>query len=278
MARAKNLKFTVLPSSLAIRTDPNLLRRVVQNLVSNAIKYTTSGKVLVGVRRTGGHAFIQVLDSGIGIPASKFRTVFKEFARLDEGARTAPGLELGLSIVDRISRVLSHPVELQSTPGRGTSFKVRVPVDVAASRHVADKPAAVPVSDEPLRGLRVLCIDNEPKILDGMRLLLSGWGCAVTLAESVAAVEALAAAEPPAIDAVIADYHLDDGTGIAAISRLRAAACREIPALLVTADRTPDVRVEAERDNILVQNKPVRPASMRAWLTQFSAMERTAAE
>ncbi|WP_337181297.1 PAS domain-containing hybrid sensor histidine kinase/response regulator [Shinella sp.] len=279
IARAKNLKFTVLSSSLAIRTDPNLLRRVVQNLVSNAIKYTNSGKVLVGVRRKGGHAFIQVLDSGIGIPSSKFRTVFKEFARLDEGARTAPGLGLGLSIVDRISRVLSHPVELQSTPGRGTSFKVRVPIDMAASRHVADKPAVVPVVDEPLKGLRVLCIDNEPKILDGMRLLLSGWGCTVTLAESVAGVEALVAAEPlPAIDAVIADYHLDDGTGIAAIGKLRAALGRAVPALLVTADRTPDVRAEAERDKILVQNKPVRPGSMRAWLTQLSTMQRDAAE
>jgi signal transduction histidine kinase len=278
IALAKNLKFTVLSSSLAIRTDPNLLRRVVQNLVSNAIKYTNSGKVLVGVRRAGDHAFIQVLDSGIGIPASKFRTVFKEFARLDEGARTAPGLGLGLSIVDRISRVLSHPVELQSTPGHGTSFKVRVPVDVAASRHVADKPAVVPASDEPLRGLRVLCIDNEPKILDGMRLLLSGWGCTVTLAESAAAVEALVAAGPPALDAVIADYHLDDGTGLAAIATLRAALGREVPALLVTADRTPDVRAEAERGNIAVQTKPVRPASMRAWLTQFSALAREAAE
>lgn len=278
VARAKNLKFTVLPSSIAIRTDPNLLRRVIQNLVSNAIKYTTSGKVLVGVRRAGDHAFIQVLDSGIGIPASKFRTVFKEFARLDEGARTAPGLGLGLSIVDRISRVLSHPVELQSTPGHGTSFKVRVPVDLAASRHVADKPAAMPASDEPLRGLRVLCIDNEPKILDGMRLLLSGWGCTVTLAESASAVEALVAAGPPALDAVIADYHLGDGTGLAATATLRAALGREVPALLVTADRTPDVRAEAERGNIAVQTKPVRPASMRAWLTQFSALAREAAE
>jgi CheY-like chemotaxis protein len=153
-----------------------------------------------------------------------------------------------------------------------------VPVDAAASRHVADKPAVVPAIDEPLRGLGVLCIDNEPKILDGMRLLLSGWGCTVTLAESVAAVEALVAAGAPAIDAVIADYHLDDGTGIAAIGRLRATLGREIPALLVTADRTPDVRAEAERDNILVQNKPVRPASMRAWLTQLSTTAREAAE
>ena len=277
MARAKNLKFTVVPSSLAIRTDPNLLRRVVQNLVSNAIKYTNSGKVLVGVRRRGGEAVIQVLDSGIGIPASKFRTVFKEFARLDEGMRTAPGLGLGLSIVDRISRVLSHPVELQSTPGRGTSFKVRAPIDTAASRHVADKRPALPVSDEPLRGLKVVCIDNEPKILDGMRLLLSGWGCAVTLADSVAAADALAAGGLTP-DAIIADYHLDDGTGIEAIARLRAALGRKVPALLVTADRTPEVRAAAERGDILLQNKPVRPASMRAWLTQLSTMEREAAE
>jgi CheY-like chemotaxis protein len=109
-----------------------------------------------------------------------------------------------------------------------------------------------------------------------MRLLLSGWGCRVTLAESVAAVEMLAA--NGAVDAVIADYHLDDGTGIAAIGKLRAALGSEIPALLVTADRTPDVRAEAERDNILVQNKPVRPASMRAWLTQLSTTQREAAE
>jgi CheY-like chemotaxis protein len=100
----------------------------------------------------------------------------------------------------------------------------------------------------------------------------------VTLAESAAAVEALVAAGPPALDAVIADYHLDDGTGLAAIATLRAALGREVPALLVTADRTPDVRAEAERGNIAVQTKPVRPASMRAWLTQFSALAREAAE
>ena len=98
------------------------------------------------------------------------------------------------------------------------------------------------------------------------------------VADSVAAVEALVSGDPPAVEAVIADYHLDDGTGISAIGKLRAALDREVPALLVTADRTPDVRAEAERDNILVQNKPVRPASMRAWLTQFSALQREAAE
>src|SRR5690606_1313389 len=106
IAREKNLKRVVMPTSLSVRSDPNLLRRLVQNLVSNAIKYTTSGRVLVGARRNGKHVVIQVMDSGIGIPASKFKTVFKEFARLDEGIRAAAGLGLGLSIVDRIARVL----------------------------------------------------------------------------------------------------------------------------------------------------------------------------
>ena len=174
VARAANLELTVMPTSLTVRTDPNLLRRLVQNLVSNAIKYTLTGKVLVGVRREGGDAVIQVLDSGIGIPASKFRTVFKEFARLDEGAKTAAGLGLGLSIVDRISRVLNHSVDLQSKPGKGTRFRVRMPIDrtVANSAKAA---ASEPIrTAEPLHGLRVLCIDNEPLILEGMKLLLKG--------------------------------------------------------------------------------------------------------
>ncbi|MCF3643169.1 hybrid sensor histidine kinase/response regulator [Rhizobium sp. TRM95111] len=277
MARTKNLSFKVVPSSLVVRTDPNLLRRLVQNLVSNAIKYTNTGKIVVGVRRRGTAAHIQVVDSGIGIPASKFRTVFKEFARLDEGARTAPGLGLGLSIVDRISRVLGHPVDLQSVPGRGTSFKVRVPVDESAARLKAETPPPV-AKAEALTGLRVVCIDNEPKILDGMRVLLSGWGCEVTLADSLAATETLAATDLQKPHAIIADYHLGDGTGIEAIAALRASLGTGIPALLITADRTPEVRAEADRNDIAMQNKPVRPASMRAWLSQLSVAGRVAAE
>jgi signal transduction histidine kinase len=131
IAREKNLKLVVMPTSLRVRSDPNLLRRLVQNLVSNAIKYTITGKVLVGARRRGNQVIIQVMDSGIGIPPSKFRTVFKEFARLDEGAKTASGLGLGLSIVDRIARVLSHPVELHSTHGKGTDFRIVMPRDMS---------------------------------------------------------------------------------------------------------------------------------------------------
>ena len=278
IAREKKLKLVVVPTSLHVRSDPNLLRRLIQNLVSNAIKYTLSGKVLVGARRQGNQVIIQVLDSGIGIPSSKFRTIFKEFARLDEGARTAAGLGLGLSIVDRISRVLSHPVSLHSIPGRGTDFRVRMPLDLSVP--AAAPASALPAGDtasQTLKGFRVLCIDNEPKILEGMQLLISGWGCEVKTAASLAeANERLTVDGTP--DLIVADYHLDSGDGIEAIRALRAFFKADIPALLLTADRSVEVRAEAERHTIAVQHKPVKPAALRAYLTQVSGLKRAAAE
>ncbi|AYC99553.1 PAS domain-containing hybrid sensor histidine kinase/response regulator [Neorhizobium sp. NCHU2750] len=279
MAREKNLKFVVMPSSLKVMSDGNLLRRLVQNLVSNAIKYTISGKVIVGARRRGDKVVIDVLDSGIGIPQSKFRTVFKEFARLEDGARTASGLGLGLSIVDRLSRMLSHPVHLSSTPGRGTVFRVEIARDLAGSQAATAKSRRErPKPANPLGGLRILCIDNEPKILEGMALLITGWGCTVGQATSADDVAAITARREPAPDVVIADYHLDDTTGIEAILSLRAHYNADIPALMITADRTPEVRAEAERHGIAVQHKPVKPAAIRAFLTQAAGLRRIAAE
>lgn len=279
MAREKDLKFVVMPTSLKVVSDANLLRRLVQNLVSNAIKYTVSGKVIVGARRRGDKVIIEVLDSGIGIPSSKFRTVFKEFARLEDGARTASGLGLGLSIVDRLSRMLSHPVQLASQPGRGTTFRVEIPRDLSAPNAAAarirrerTKPANV------LNGLRVLCIDNEPQILEGMGLLITGWGCTVGQARSLAEIDTIIKGREPPPDVVIADYHLDDGYGIEAILALRSHYQAAIPAMMITADRTPEVRAEAERHGIAVQHKPVKPAAIRAYLTQSAGLRRVAAE
>ena len=279
MAREKNLTFVVMPTSLRVRSDANLLRRLVQNLVSNAIKYTISGKVLVGARRHGGRVSIEVHDSGIGIPAAQFETVFKEFARLDEGAKTATGLGLGLSIVDRISRVLDHPVQLASRPGRGTIFRVDLPLDASVARpaKASERPERRKRS-QPLTGLRVLCIDNEPKILEGMALLITGWGCTVREAQSITALDEIIRSGEPAPDIIIADYHLDDGDGIAAIQSLRAAYEADVPALLITADRSADVRNEAEKHGISLQHKPVRPAALRAYLTQIAGLRRLAAE
>jgi Na+/proline symporter/signal transduction histidine kinase len=275
IAREKGLELRVLPTKLTVRSDATLLRRLVQNLVSNAIKYTPSGKVLVGARRVGASAVIQVVDSGIGIPQSKFSTVFKEFVRLDEGARAASGLGLGLSIVDRIARVLEHPVELKSREGHGTDFRVVIPLAEPQAANAAPAAPQADMRQTALTGLSVLCIDNEPSILDGMGLLLRGWGCAADTALSAAAALSREGLARP--DIIIADYHLDDGTGIQAISSLRARFGTDIPAVLITADRTPEVRGEAETQGISIMQKPVKPASLRAYLARAAALSRPAA-
>ena len=276
IAQEKGLKLVFMPTSLALRSDRRLLRRVLQNLVSNAIKYTPNGKVLVGCRRRGAQVAVEVLDTGLGIPQSKQKTVFREFQRLDQGARVARGLGLGLSIVQRIARALDHGLTLESTPGRGTRFTVLVPraaplpamTTGAAPRHA---PAGQ------LAGLKLLVIDNEPAILDGMKRLLEGWGCRVTTAASLDEALPLVGkkSEP---DVVIADYHLDHGNGLTAISALRVRAARTpLPAILLTADRTPHVREAAAALEVHLLNKPLKPGALRALLAQWRAT-RLAAE
>lgn len=275
IAREKGLGLTFVPSSLTVRSDRRLLRRLLQNLISNAIKYTPKGRVLIGARHRGGHLALEVWDTGLGIPASKQRIVFREFQRLDTGAKAARGLGLGLSIVERIGRVLKHAVTLTSEVGRGSVFRVEVPV-------VAALPASVTAPEPPkppatvLSGLSVLVIDNEPAILEGMRLLLSGWGCDVWTASGPESAQAVLGehARPPEV--IVADYHLDDGDGLELIGTLRQSLRVDTPAVLVTADRTLAVRDAATAMNVHVLNKPLKPAALRALLTQWRAMKAAA--
>ena len=275
IAREKNLDLRILPSGLSVRSDRRLLRRLLQNLVSNAIKYTRAGKVLVGVRKRGGKVVIEVFDTGIGIPESKQKLIFMEFHRLDDGAREARGLGLGLSIVERIARVLNHPVSLRSTAGAGSRFSLSVPL--AATVPVLAEPAPPPPAPGALDGLHVLAIDNEPQILDGMRVLLTGWGCQVTIAHDPleAARKTTEAGQQP--DVLIVDYHLDEGTGVEAVVQLRWRFGAELPAILITADRSQAVRAEAADKTIDLLNKPVKPAALRALLSRLR-LTRTAAE
>jgi Na+/proline symporter/signal transduction histidine kinase/ActR/RegA family two-component response regulator len=276
IARERGLKLTFVTSSRTIRSDRRLLRRLLQNLVSNAIKYTPSGRVLVGARRRGGRLVLEVWDTGLGIPPSKQKVVFREFLRLDQGAKVARGLGLGLSIVERIGRVLEHGVTLSSEPGRGSVFRVSVPVVAAPAHDVAplDAPRA-PLTQ--LMGLRVLAVDNEPAILEGMRALLSGWGCEVLLSADLES--ALAAIRVSGIvpDVIVADYHLDEGNGLDVIKTLRWTLKTDFPAVLLTADRTSSVRGAAAAAAVHLLNKPVKPAALRALLAQWRA-SRVAAE
>src|SRR5271157_1230454 len=276
LARAKGLDLIFVPTTLAVRTDRRLMRRLLQNLISNALKYTLTGRVLVGCRRVRGAARIEVWDTGLGIPPEHERAVFAEFRRLDQGARVARGLGLGLSIVERLGRVLEHPVGLRSRLGKGSVFFVTAPLGRAATEARAEPGSPEPIAaGEPLNGLKVLAIDNEPRVLEGMRILLSRWGCVVATAHGLG--EAMATlAEFGAPDVIIADYHLDSGDGVAAIRALREHFGRSIAAILATADRSPEVRDEAARADVLVMNKPLKPAPLRAQLTRYSAMREAA--
>lgn len=276
LASNKGLELRVLSSKTWVRSDRRLLRRVLQNLVSNAIKYTPEGAVLLGQRRQGNMVAIQVLDTGPGIPANKQALIFKEFQRLDDTAAGVRGLGLGLSIVERVGRVLGHGIHLDSTPGRGSTFAVTVP-RVASRRPVAVEFAPTP-SPGSLAGMYVLCLDNEPAVLTGMESLLDGWGCRVlTAASAEAALEALSrhAGRP---DAILADYHLDAGTGVEAIANLRAAIGIDVPAVIITADHSPEVQREVRVRGVRLLRKPLKAAALRAILSQYALRRSAAAE
>ena len=267
VARDKGLELTIVPCSLTVRSDRRLLARLLQNLVSNAIKYTARGRVLVGCRRGENQLRIAVYDTGLGIPVAKQELIFEEFRRLDEGARQAKGLGLGLSIVERLGRVLEHPVNLVSTPGSGSMFSVEVLIAAPVARAVR-KPSAAPVGGQRLKGLTVICIDNEQRILDGMRPLLSGWGCEVFTENSARAAIRLLSRVGSVPDILLVDYHLDDGNGLDAAKSLRSKFGKDLPAILITADRSPQVRDAARERDISVLYKPVKPATLRALMAQ----------
>jgi CheY-like chemotaxis protein len=219
---------------------------------------------------------LEVWDTGLGIPASKQRIVFREFQRLDQGAKVARGLGLGLSIVQRIARVLDHPIALTSKPGHGSVFSIELPIVAALPVSAApDERPRIPAA--PLAGLRVLAVDNEPTILEGMRTLMNGWGCRVTTASDLrSALDAIRTTRGTP-DVVIADFHLDEGDGLDVIRSLRWQMRSDLPAILITADRSPTVRDDAAAMNVHLLNKPVKPAALRALLAQWRA-SRVAAE
>ncbi|HZT49473.1 MAG TPA: PAS domain-containing hybrid sensor histidine kinase/response regulator [Hyphomicrobiaceae bacterium] len=276
LAREKALDLRILPTTQWVRSDRRLMRRVLQNLVSNAIKYTAAGRVLIGVRRRGDRLAILVCDTGPGIPQSKRTLIFKEFQRLEETASTVRGLGLGLSIVERIGRVLGHPIGLESVPGRGSVFSVELP---RAAPRFADKPGETlaPWSGR-MVGLNVLCIDNEPAVLSGMQTLLDGWGCRVVTAQSAAEAARRLDESRVVPDIILADYHLDDGTGLEAVAALRAASRTQAPVIVITADHSAQVQREVRLRGYALLRKPLKAAALRALMYQLTRQRAVAAE
>jgi Na+/proline symporter/signal transduction histidine kinase len=276
LAREKSLALRFVRSSAHVRSDRRLLRRLLQNLISNAIKYTPQGAVLVGCRRRGDQLRIDVCDSGLGISEAEQTIIFREFERLAPAARSARGLGLGLSIVERISKVLEHRIRVRSRPGYGSVFSIIAPRAAALAVAQTQEPVVTVRPTQPLTGMCLLAIDNEPRILEGLRALLEGWGCRVVTAADIDEARNALHAEAITPHGVIADYHLDKGDGLTVIGQLREEFGIQLPAVLITADRSNDVRERAEADEIRLLNKPVRPAALRALLSQWNISQRAA--
>jgi signal transduction histidine kinase len=265
VARERGLTLRIEESGLWVRSDPRLLRRILQNLIGNALRYTQVGSVAVSTRTEGDVLHLEVIDTGPGIAPEHHLEIFEEFRRVGEHGRDR-GMGLGLAIVQRAGRMLGHALTLQSALGEGSRFGVCVPLGTATIRtdYVAQPSRRGRLDDQ-----IVLVIDNEASILEGMRALLEGWGCTVLCARDAA--QGIIPCGEHAPDIIIADYHLDDGkTGVAAIGAVRAAAGIEIPAIVITADRTPELREGLVQAGFHILQKPVKPAQLRALISRLT--------
>lgn len=260
-ALSAGLKLSINAEPFWIKSDIRLLRRILQNFISNAIRYTQKGSVSVRTELRDNAVLISVIDSGCGIPEEKQALIFEEFRRLD--TRQA-GKGLGLAIVRRASDMLGHPVALQSAPGKGSTFAISVPLgeEIAESEEMHRGSG----KDGSMHDLSILVVDNERAIQMGMRTLLSGWGCTVISAGSISeAIAQYPVGEQP--DIILIDYHLkDDETGDRTLEDLNSYFGAKMPAIMISADRSEKLKAQMESQAIPLLNKPVKPAQLRALL------------
>jgi signal transduction histidine kinase/CheY-like chemotaxis protein len=263
-ARDKGLSLRVVPTRAWVRSDRILLERIMLNLVSNAIRYTASGGVLVGGRRRGEKLRIEVWDTGPGIAESQQQYIFDEFYQIPDPDRDRRGgLGLGLALVDRFRRLLDHPIALTSRLGRGSCFSIEVPLCPPGPRR--DAPAgSSDAAPERVGEDIVLVVDDDPMVLEAMRGLLEGWGCRTITGASHEAILARVA-DGPQPDLIIADFHLSGGrTGIETIEHVRAAFGTPIPAFLVSGDTSPERLQQARAQGYTLLHKPVSPMTLRS--------------
>ena len=267
LASERGLRLDCLQTRAWVESDPQLLRRILQNFLSNAVRYTDQGRILIGCRRRGRHLLIGVWDTGPGIAPQFQAVIFEEFRRLNE-EHHAPGLGLGLAIADRMSRLLEHELVLKSRTGRGTMFGVVVPLSEAAPPVAPDAGIR-----EPDTGTRVLVVDNDPDMLSSLHTLLSGWGFEVATASNAEEAAEKAQAFQPML--MVLDYHLDVGTGLDVLEKLRADG-HDGPVVLISADHGAELRQAARRSGCELLHKPIRPLAMRSLMTRLQRRARRA--
>jgi signal transduction histidine kinase/CheY-like chemotaxis protein len=260
LAAERGLRFRYQATRAWVRTDPQLLRRALQNFLANAVRYTERGGVLLGVRHDGGQLRIEVHDTGPGIPGAQQRVIFEEFRRGD-GA-VGQGLGLGLAIADRIARLLNAPLRLRSRDTRGTIFSLTL------ASIPPPQQDAMPAASAALEGLRVLVVDNDFQALAALRTILESWQCDVdAVADGQAAETLLAKGADHAL--WLFDYHLDDSdTGVAVQIRL-AERFGARPTLILSADDSGDVRRIALEHGLGLLPKPVKALALKSMLRRL---------
>jgi signal transduction histidine kinase len=273
-AEEHGLRLRVIPCDAVISTDVRLLERVLRNLLGNAVRYTQRGGVLVGARRRGAMLRIEVWDTGPGIPAASLSEIFKEFRRLagpNRRDRTSPGMGLGLAIVERIAPLIGATIDVRSREGRGSVFRIDVPL--AAGAAADSSRAAAVVRGEPLRGRTVLMVDHDVAELDGVGVILRGWGMEMIAARSVDDAVASSRGRAGHLAAILADYDLCGGaTGFDAIDAVRASlAAAHIPAIVIAATASDVTRRRAAERGCGYLAKPLRVERLRSLLAHVIA-------
>jgi two-component system, sensor histidine kinase len=269
LAAKRGLSLKIRPSSLAVISDPLMLRRILQNLLTNALRYTQRGGVLMGCRREGGEVRIQVHDTGPGIPEAQRQAIFQEFQRGEANTGDGAGFGLGLSIVRRFATVLGHDVQLSSRVGYGSTFSVTLPrTELEIGAGTGRELQHHDFQFSGLEGAKILIVENDPSSAEAMALLLEKWGCDVAKTISTADALERIGALGGTPDAIIADLHLDsDESGLEAVNAIRQQVKSEIPAMIVTADYSVDAAREAAVCGFELLKKPVKPAEMRSLLS-----------
>ena len=264
LATEQGLRLRAVPSRHWVRSDPLLLRRVLQNFLTNALRYTERGDVLIGCRRLrGGRLLVAVYDTGPGIPEAERERIFEEFQRLPEGKQRAPqGLGLGLAIAERIARLLGHPLVLRSKPGRGTMFGLVLPV--VAARETTPEPPPVPAPSG--RDRRILVLDNDREGRQALAQLLADWGFQVSSAHHPE--EAQRCLEQAQADLWILDFHLDHGTGLDAYQQL-CGTFPAVPTIVISADHSAELSSLISEHELHLLHKPIKPLKLRALLNQL---------
>jgi signal transduction histidine kinase len=271
VAADKGLRLRVRDTGLWVYSDPILLHRILLNLISNALRYTRQGGVLVGCRSSqdGTHAWIEVWDTGVGIAPQHQQDIFREFYQIGNPERDrSKGLGLGLNIVERTARLLGHPLRLCSVPGRGTRFRIEVPVVPPGSPGALAAPE--PLAQDDVRGLRMLVIEDDLQSAQALRGLLDSWGCVVAVVEGLQGAQTvLEGGFVP--DLILSDFRLRGGeSGMQTVQRLRAAAAHPVPACLMSGDTDPELIQACREAGLPLLHKPVRPAKLRTLIRRLT--------